>query len=89
MTRPRGIERLQWLDGTATKTELAVVVVLHDRGVVPLGPGQQRQSSLEGHRHAERVLVRRSHVDETGVAGQRVDHESMSIHRHGSHTGTE
>ena len=52
-----GVEGLQRLDRPVAVAELAVVVVLDDGGVVPLGPVEQGQPPGQRHRHAQRELM--------------------------------
>src|SRR5688572_30546194 len=42
---PRRIEHPERFDRTPSEAKLAVVIVLDDRGIVAVGPGQERQSA--------------------------------------------
>ena len=62
------VEPLHGGQRPAGEAELAVVVVFKDGGVVLFGPRQQLQAALQAHRHAGRVLVAGSDVDEAAAA---------------------
>jgi hypothetical protein len=83
---PVSIKRLQRFDGAPVEAELAVVVVFDDGGVVPLGPRQQRQPSRQRHGCAEGKLMRWHHVYKTRVPRHRIDHQSVTVHRHALHS---
>ena len=73
-----GIQAVQRFQRSAGVAELAVVVVLDEHRVVPLGPVEQ----LERHRQAQRVLVRRRDVDQPRPRRDRADDDAFGVHRH-------
>ena len=72
------MQRLERAIGVA---ELRVVVVLDDRGVVPVGERQQRAPSGEAHGDPARRLVRRGGVDDLHVRGDLIDDDAFAVDR--------
>ena len=81
------VQALQRLQRPVGEPELAVVVVLDDDRVRALGPRQQRRAPGQGHRRAERELVRRRDVHQLRPRGQRGDVEAFAVHRHADDLG--
>ena len=77
------IEPMQWLERAIGVPELRVVVVLDDRGVVPVGERQQRAPPGEAHGDPARRLVRRGGVDDLHVRGDLVDDDAFAVDRDG------
>ena len=79
---PRAVQTLQRFHRPSLEAEFAVVIVLDDHRAAPLRPFEQFDAPLEAHRHAERKLMRRRHVDEPRVPRQPLDDDALAIHRH-------
>src|SRR5439155_9748770 len=60
----QGSERLE---GTVAESELAVIVILNDRGVGLPSPLEEARAALQRHGHANRKLMRRCDINQPGV----------------------
>jgi hypothetical protein len=76
------VEHVERLDRSPVEPELAVIVVLDDRGTGAPRPGEQRESSVQRHRHAERELVRGRDVDEPRLRRNAVDDDPFIVYRY-------
>ena len=76
------LERLQW---SPFKTKLAVVVIFHYQHLGSTGPLQQCQTTGKAHRHAQRKLVRWSHIDQACLIWNAINTQPLLIHRHRYH----
>jgi hypothetical protein len=76
------VEGLERLDRPPAVAELAVVVVLDDGGVGPVGPLEQGEAPREREHDAERVLVRRCDEHDLGAFGDVVHDEALLVDRH-------
>ena len=76
------VECLERFDRLGTVAEIAIVVVLYNRGVVVRGPGNECPPARQRHRHAERKLVRWGDVHEPGLGRECVDDKSFIIDGH-------
>jgi hypothetical protein len=84
-----GVQAVQRLQRPGGIPELAVVVVLDDRGRAAARPVQQRVAAGQAHRAAQRELVRRRRVDQPGRGGQRVHPDPLGVHRHAGDPGAD
>ena len=85
--QPGGVDALERRWGPPTEEELSVVVVLDHPGAGLLGRVQQRESTLQAHDAAHRLLVRRGHKSEPELRAQPktfVDPQAVGVHRHGN-----
>src|SRR5438094_9685573 len=74
----QGSERLE---GTVAESELAVIVILNDRGVGLPSPLEEARAALQRHGHANRKLMRRCDINQSGVRRQRADPQALVIDR--------
>ncbi len=80
------VETVQAGDGPGAVAELAVVVVLDHPGARAARPVKQGQPASQAHRDAQRILMRRRHVHEAGIARAPRAHrdvQALGIHRDG------
>ena len=63
---PLPVQAFQCVQRAPLEAEFTVVIVLHHQGAVAAGERQQRQAPLQAHGHAQRELMGRGHVDQTG-----------------------
>ena len=76
------VEAVQRVQRALHEPELAVVVVLDDRGVVPGGVRQQRVPAGQRQRRTERELVRGRGEHQPAAPRQQVDDQALVVDRH-------